>query len=230
MKKERVFNALKEHVIIVAGGTGTRMNNAVPKQFVELLGKPLLMHTIEKFKNSISDITIIVVLAKQLNEDWKTLCEKHNFKIEHQLAEGGETRYHSVKKGLELVPDACIVGIHDAARPLVSKETILKTFETAEKLGNASPAIPLNESIRFIKGKDSTAVDRTHYSIIQTPQCFHSDLIRKAFLKAYKPEFTDDASVLESFGEKINLIEGNRVNIKITTPQDLIIAEALMKG
>jgi 2-C-methyl-D-erythritol 4-phosphate cytidylyltransferase len=220
---------LKKYVIIVAGGTGTRMKNAVPKQFMELQKKPILMHTIEKFKDSIPDINIVVVLAKQLNEDWKKLCMKHNFSIIHQLMDGGETRYHSVKNGLTLVPDACIVGIHDAARPLVSKETILKAFETAEKLGNASPAIPLNESIRFLKGKENCAVDRTQYSIIQTPQCFHSDLIRKAFLKAYKPEFTDDASVLEAFGEKINLIEGNRENIKITTQHDLIIAEALMR-
>jgi 2-C-methyl-D-erythritol 4-phosphate cytidylyltransferase len=220
---------LKKYIIIVAGGNGTRMNNVVPKQFIELLGKPVLMHTIEKFKDSIPESIIIVVLAKELNEEWRSLCEKHNFTIEHQLTDGGETRYHSVKKGLALVPDACVVGIHDAARPLVSKETILSAFETAEKLGNACPAVPLNESIRFIKGKENTAVDRSHYSIIQTPQCFHSDLIRKAFLKAYKPEFTDDASVLESFGEKVNLIEGNRENVKITTPLDLIIAEALMK-
>ena len=206
------------------------MNNVVPKQFMELQGKPILMHTIEKFTSTFPDIFVIVVLANQLNDDWKKLCEKHNFKTVHQLTVGGETRYHSVKNGLELVPDACVVGIHDAARPLVSKETILKAFGTAEKLGNASPAIPLNESIRFLKGKENCAVDRTHYSIIQTPQCFHSDLIRKAFLKAYKPEFTDDASVLEAFGEKINLIEGNCENIKITTPQDLIIAEALMKA
>jgi 2-C-methyl-D-erythritol 4-phosphate cytidylyltransferase len=220
---------MKKYVII-AGGNGTRMNNAVPKQFMDLLGKPVLMHTIEKFKNSIPDSVIIVVLAKALNEEWESLCVKHNFTIDHQLTDGGETRYHSVKSGLALVPDACAVGIHDAARPLVSKQTILKTFEKAEKLGNASPAIPLNESIRFLKGVENCAVDRTLYSIIQTPQCFHSDLIRKAFLKAYKPEFTDDASVLESFGEKINLVEGNRENIKITTPQDLIIAEALMKN
>jgi 2-C-methyl-D-erythritol 4-phosphate cytidylyltransferase len=221
---------LKKYIIIVAGGSGTRMNSDVPKQFMELNGKPVLMHTIEKFKTSIPDVTIIVVLAKQLTEDWRALCIKHNFIIEHQLVDGGETRYHSVKNGLVLVPDACVVGIHDAARPLVNKQTILKAFETAEKLGNASPAIPLNESIRFLKGKENCAVDRTHYSIVQTPQCFHSDLIRKAFLKTYKPEFTDDASVLESFGEKINLVEGNRENIKITTPQDLIIAEALLKN
>ena len=204
------------------------MNNAVPKQFIELKGKPILMHTVEKFTSTFPDINVVVVLAKTLNDDWKKLCEKHNFKIQHQLIDRGETRYHSVKNGLSLVPDACVVGIHDAARPLVSEQTILNAYETAEVRGNASPAIPLNDSIRYLKGKDSVAVDRTHYSIIQTPQCFHSDLIKKAFLKEYKPEFTDDATVLEAFGEKINLIEGNRENIKITTEEDLKVAEALM--
>ena len=219
---------MTKYVIIVAGGTGSRMNNATPKQFIELKGKPVLMHTIEKFTSAFPDIFVIVVLPKSLNDAWGNLCIKHNFTISHQLADGGETRYHSVKNGLALVPDACVVGIHDAARPLVSRQTILNAFETAEVRGNASPSIPLNDSIRFLKVKDNCAVDRKHYSIIQTPQCFHSDLIKKAFLKAYKPEFTDDASVLEAFGEKINLIEGNRENIKITTEQDLIIAEALM--
>ncbi len=219
---------MKKYVIIVAGGTGNRMKSAVPKQFMELKGKPVLMHTIEKFIDTFPDVVVIVVLAATLNEDWKQLCEKHNFKVVHQLAGGGENRYHSVKNGLALVPDACVVGIHDAARPLVSKQTILNAFETAEVRGNASPAVPLNDSIRFLKGKDSCAVDRNLYSIIQTPQCFHSDLIKKAFLKEYKPEFTDDATVLEAFGEKINLIDGNRENIKITTAQDLLIAEVLM--
>lgn len=220
---------MKKYVIIVAGGTGNRMNSAIPKQFIELKGKPILMHTIEKFTSTFPDVSVIVVLAKQLNDEWKSLCTKHNFTIQHQLIDGGETRYHSVKNGLSLVPDACLVGIHDAARPLVSKQTILNAFETAEVRGNASPAIPLNDSIRYLKGKDSCAVDRSHYSIIQTPQCFHSDLIKKAFLKEYKPEFTDDATVLEAFGEKINLIDGNRENIKITTEEDLVIAEAIMK-
>lgn len=218
---------MKKYVIIVAGGSGSRMNNAVPKQFMPLHGKPVLMHTIEKFTSVFPEITIIVVLAKQLMPDWKALCAKHNFTIPHQFADGGETRYHSVKNGLALVPDACVVGIHDAARPLVSKQTILKTFEEAEVRGNAIPVVPQSDSIRFIKGKENCSVDRKSYVIVQTPQCFHSDLIKKAFLKAYKPEFTDDASVLEAFGEKINLTDGNHENIKITEPNDMIIAEAL---
>jgi 2-C-methyl-D-erythritol 4-phosphate cytidylyltransferase len=205
------------------------MNNAVPKQFIELNGKPVLMHTVEKLYSVFPEIKIIIALANELKDDWQKLCDKHNFTITHQIAEGGKTRYHSVKNGLELVPDACVVGIHDAARPLVSKETILRTYETAEQLGNACPAIQVSDSLRVVKGKENTAVDRSSYQIIQTPQCFHSDLLKKAFLKEYKPSFTDDATVLESFGEKINLVEGNRENIKITTSQDLVIAEAFMK-
>jgi 2-C-methyl-D-erythritol 4-phosphate cytidylyltransferase len=221
---------LLKYIIIVAGGTGTRMQSAIPKQFIELKNKPVLMHTIERFNNCYPDINIIVVIAAQLREDWELLCKKYNFNIPHQLADGGETRYHSVKNGLNLVPDPSVVGIHDAARPLVSNQTIINAYETAEEKGNACPAVPISDSLRYIKGKENTAVDRSHYSIIQTPQCFHSDLLKKAFQKQYKAEFTDDATVFESFGEKINLIEGNRENIKITTPQDLIIAEALFES
>lgn len=220
---------MKKYVIIVAGGSGVRMKSAVPKQFIELKGKPVLMRTMERFAESLPDVKLIIVLGKQLHADWKTLCAQHKFTIEHELTDGGETRYHSVKNGLSLVPDACLVGIHDAARPLVSAKTILETYQMAEKWGNATPSIPVTDSLRSVRGKENTAVDRDHYCIVQTPQCFHSDLIKKAFLKSYKPEFTDDASVLEAFGEKINLIEGNRENIKITTPQDLIIAEALFE-
>lgn len=221
---------MDKFIIIVAGGTGTRMNSAVPKQYIELNGKPILMHTIEIFAKTIPEIKIIVVLAKQLNEEWKSLCNKHNFNLIHQLAEGGETRFQSVKNALVLVPEGVCVGIHDAARPFVSSKTIISTFETAEKYGNAIPTIPLSDTIRLVKGKESCAVDRTKYNIIQTPQCFHSNLIKRAFLKTYQPEFTDDATVLEGYGEKINLIEGNRENIKITTPQDVIFAEAMMKN
>lgn len=217
------------YIIIVAGGSGTRMNNVVPKQFLELLGKPVLMHTIEKFTAAIPEISVVVVLSPQYTEEWNTLCEKHNFSSPFQLTDGGETRFHSVKNGLELVPENCIVGVHDAARPLVSIQTIVNAFETAEQKGNASPAIPLTESVRVVENDTNKAVDRTNYFIVQTPQCFRSNLLKKAFLQDYRPEFTDDASVVEAMGEKINLIEGNRENIKITTPMDLILAEALIR-
>ncbi len=220
---------MKKYIIIVAGGSGSRMNSAVPKQFMEICGKPVLMHTIQKFTDAIPEIKIILMLPADYLNKWEALCKDYNFNIHCQVAEGGETRYHSVKNGLALAPDAVIVGIHDAARPLVSKATIVNAFETAEKTGNACPVVPLSDSLRVVKGKENTAVDRSAYYIVQTPQCFHSDLLKKAFLKTYKPEFTDDATVLESFGEKINLIEGNPENIKITTPQDLIFAEALME-
>lgn len=220
---------MQKHIIIVAGGSGTRMNNAVPKQLIELKGKPVLMHTIAKFFKAIPEITIIVVLADQLYEEWKMLCKKHNFTTPHILTDGGETRYHSVKKGLDLVPENCIVGIHDAARPLVTEQLIINLFETAQQKGNACPAIPVTETIREVVDGNNRSVDRTNYFIIQTPQCFQSSLLKKAFLQPYQPTFTDDASVLEAMGEKINLIEGNRENIKITTSQDLITAEALME-
>jgi 2-C-methyl-D-erythritol 4-phosphate cytidylyltransferase len=217
------------YIIIVAGGSGTRMNNTIPKQFIELKGKPIVMHTIEKFKKAIPEINIVLVLSAVYNEEWKTLCNKHSFTITHQLAEGGETRFHSVKNGLALVPENAIVGVHDAARPLVSEQTILNTFAMAEQNGNASPVVAINESIREVKNTTNKAVDRSEYVIVQTPQCFQSTLIKKAFLQTYSSSFTDDASVLEAMGETINLVEGNRENIKITTPQDLHVAEALLE-
>ena len=221
---------MQKYVIIVAGGSGTRMNNAIPKQFIELHGKPILMHSIEIFAKAVYEINIILVLPLPFRKQWETLCKTHNFKTPYQLAEGGETRFHSVKNGLALIPENSVVGIHDAARPLVSKQTIRNAFETAEQKGNASPAIQINESIREVKNNHNKAIDRSTVFIIQTPQCFQSNLIKKAFLQEYRSTFTDDASVLEAMGEKINLIEGNTENIKITTPIDLIIAEAIMQN
>jgi len=203
------------------------MNSNVPKQFMKLQGEPVLMCTIKRFTGAIPDINIVLVLSVAYNELWKELCNNYSFTVPYQLAAGGETRFQSVKNGLQYIPDNCVVGIHDAARPLVSKQTILTAFETAQLKGNASPAIPLNESVRKVEDSSNKAVDRNHYYAMQTPQCFQSALIKKAFLQEYRPEFTDDASVLEATGEKINLVEGNRENIKITTPQDLLIANAL---
>jgi len=220
----------KKYAIIVAGGTGTRANTPVPKQFMKLDGKPVVMHTITKFAEAGTPVEIILVLNKDLIPQWQELCKEHNFNTEVKIVEGGENRFESVKKGLALIEEEGIVAIHDAARPLVSAKTIVTAFKAAEMYGNAVPAIPLSDSIRQIDSTKSIALDRTRYCIIQTPQCFVASILKKAYSTAeYKIHFTDDASVVESSGERIHLVDGNPDNIKITTPRDFIIAEALIK-
>jgi 2-C-methyl-D-erythritol 4-phosphate cytidylyltransferase len=221
---------LLKYVIIVAGGTGTRMNSVIPKQFLEINGLPILMHTIRKFAECIEHIKIIVVLPEIHIGLWKALCEEHQFKIPHQVVTGGETRFYSVKNGLATIhlgstlqKDA-LVAVHDAVRPLVSKSTIINTFEMAEKKGNAIPAIRINESIREVSGQQSKAVDRDNFFVIQTPQCFLYSQLTKAYQQDYVSSFTDDATVVETNGELIHLVEGNPENIKITTPKDLNVA------
>ena len=221
---------MNSYVIVVAGGSGERMKSDIPKQFIEIAGKPVLMHTIEKFRLYDNSIEIIVVLPENLMGYWNGLREKYSFSIPHKTAGGGATRFHSVRNGLELITGAGLVAVHDGVRPLVSIDTIGRCFETAAGLGNAIPVISPSDSLRMISGKGNKPLDRTGIKLVQTPQVFHTDLIKKAFLQDYRPEFTDDAMVLERTGECINLVEGNRENIKITTPEDLIIAESLMEA
>ena len=221
---------MKKYVIIVGGGSGTRMNAPIPKQFMLLDGKPVLIHSISKFEHADPGISIIVVLRKDQMEFWKQLCHENNFLIPHQLAEGGDTRFESVKNGLALINEDCIVGIHDAARPLVNSKTIQTAFKAAEMYGNAVPAIPVQDSIRQIDSGRSIAVDRAKYCTIQTPQCFQWKTLKNAYLQEYRYTFTDDASVVEAFGEVIHLIDGDTDNIKITTPRDMLIADALLKS
>lgn len=220
----------KKYAIIVAGGNGTRANTPIPKQFMKLDGKPVIMHTISRFADAGLNIEIILVLNKEQISFWQELCKEHNFNTEVKIAEGGDNRFESVKNGLALVTEDSIVAIHDAVRPLVSAKTIATSYKAAEMYGNAVPAIPLTDSIRQIDSSKSVAVDRTRYCVIQTPQCFQSSVLKKAYSTAeYKIHFTDDASVVEASGEKIHLVDGNPDNIKITTPRDFILAEALMK-
>ena len=220
----------KKYAIIVAGGNGTRANTPIPKQFMKLDGKPVIMHTITKFAEAGINIEIILVLNKEQISYWQELCKENNFNIEVKVTEGGENRFESVKNGLLLVEEEGIVAVHDAVRPLVSAKTIITAFKAAEMYGNAVPAIPLSDSIRQIDSSKSIAVDRTRYCVIQTPQCFQSGILKKAYSTAeYKIHFTDDASVVESIGEKIHLVDGNPDNIKITTPRDFVLAEALLK-
>jgi len=185
------------------------------------------MHSVETFQLAYSGITTVVVLPAIFWEEWKTLCKEYKFDIHHTLAIGGETRFHSVKNGLELITNDGIVAIHDAARPLVSEKLIISSMEYAEEHGNAVPAIIFNESMRIAEGSISQVVNRNKYRIIQTPQCFRLAQLKSSYRQEYKSEFTDDATVLESTGVQINLIEGENTNLKITIPEDLIMAEAL---
>jgi 2-C-methyl-D-erythritol 4-phosphate cytidylyltransferase len=216
------------YVVIVAGGSGKRMGAEIPKQFLELAGRPVLMHTIERFKSFNESVEIITVLPEDQLRHWIELKEKYSFTVPETLVKGGSHRFYSVRNGIQFVSLPGLVAIHDGVRPFVSIETIKRCFETAEKLGNAIPSISITESLRMISDKESHAVNRLLVRQIQTPQVFSAELLKKAYLQNYKPEFTDDATVLESIGEKINLVEGNRENIKITNPEDLIISKALL--
>jgi 2-C-methyl-D-erythritol 4-phosphate cytidylyltransferase len=221
---------MKLYALIVAGGSGKRMGAEIPKQFLELAGRPVLMHTIERFKSFNNTIEIITVLPENQLRFWIDLQKKHSFTVPHTLVKGGSNRFFSVRNGLKFVNIPSLVAIHDGVRPFVSIDTIKRCFDTAEKLGNAIPTISPTESLRIMTGQGSLPVNRLNVKQIQTPQVFNAGLIKNAYLQEYSPEFTDDATVLERTGEKINLIEGNRENIKITNPEDLIISVALLQS
>lgn len=216
------------YAIIVAGGKGLRMGGDVPKQFVPIGGKPVLMHTIDAFRNAIDGIQIILVLPVEQQNYWQKLCNDYKFTSPTLIANGGETRYHSVKNGLALVPalDGLIVGIHDGVRPFVSTETIQHCYSAASKGKAVVPVVPVVETLReILPDGNSITQPRDAYRLVQTPQTFPATLLHKAYQQPYSEAFTDDASVVEALGEKITLIEGNRENIKLTTPSDLRFAE-----
>jgi len=219
---------MKLYVVIVAGGSGKRMGAEIPKQFLELAGRPVLMHTIERFKSFNDAIEIITVLPENQLRHWLELQNKYSFTVPQTLVKGGSHRFFSVRNGLKFVNSPGLVAIHDGVRPFVSNDTIKRCFETAEKMGNAIPVISPTESLRLISEKGSISINRLHVKQIQTPQVFSSELIKKAYLQEYLLEFTDDSIVLERMGEKINLVDGNRENIKITNPEDLLISKALL--
>jgi 2-C-methyl-D-erythritol 4-phosphate cytidylyltransferase len=218
------------YLIVVAGGVGSRMSENLPKQFIKINGKEIIYHTLKKFLRYDSNLKIIIAVHK----DYKNLLEQilsaggiHGALV----CNGGETRFHSVKNALQHVTDeSAVVGIHDAARPLVSRETIKQCYETALLKGNSIPAVSISETIRQVNDTENKQASRDQFKIIQTPQCFVVSKIKRAFEQAYSPAFTDDASVLEAAGEKINLVQGNVENIKITHPKDLIIAKALLEN
>lgn len=216
------------YAVIVAGGSGKRMGAEIPKQFIELAGRPVLMHTIERFKSFNEAVEIITVLPENQLRHWIDLQKQYSFTVPQTIVKGGSARFFSVRNGLMFVNVPGLVAIHDGVRPFVSIDTIRRCFETAEKLGNAVPSISPTESLRIVNEEGNQPLNRLHVKRIQTPQVFSAELIKKAYLQEYKPEFTDDATVLEKMGEKINLIEGNRENIKITNPEDLLISNALL--
>lgn len=221
---------MKKYVIIVAGGTGERMNSEIPKQFLLLNELPVLMRTILAFYNHDSNIDIILVLPEDHILYWKNICPQYNFTVKHRIVHGGQTRFHSVKNGLELVSHKqSLVAVHDGVRPLVSQATIQTCFDTAAIFGNAVPVVEIFESLRVLENNLNKSIDRTNLRIIQTPQVFKADQILGAYLQEFLLDFTDDASVIESTGKSIHLVSGNRENIKITTAQDLIIASALIE-
>jgi 2-C-methyl-D-erythritol 4-phosphate cytidylyltransferase len=221
---------MTNYALIVAGGSGSRMNADVPKQFLLLNDKPVLMHTIERFHEYDNTMEIIVVLPEAQFPLWENLCHEYKFSIRHQLVAGGSVRFESVKNGLSKIQGDGIVAIHDGVRPLVSFETIGRCFEIARLKGNAIPVMPVIESLRMINGENSKAVDRSSFVTIQTPQVFSISDIKSAYNQPFNEVFTDDASVLEAAGLAINLVEGNIENIKITHPADLIFAGMLIKN
>lgn len=220
---------MQRSVIIVAGGTGTRMGSQIPKQFLELKGKPVLMRTIEKFSNFDSQMEIILVLPVNQVPQWDKLCIHHKFFVKHQIAFGGETRYHSVRSGITEVIPGSLIAIHDGVRPLVTPGTIRRCFETAEMEGNAIPSMTSSESVRYVKNSMNHYVARKDIKLIQTPQVFQWNQVQNAYDQEYREKFTDDSSVVEAMGYPLNLVAGNPENIKITTPLDMKIAETLLE-
>ena len=223
-----------DYIIIVAGGKGLRMGTDIPKQFLPIGGKPVLMRTLERFREYSADLQIILVLPQAQQDYWQQLCKEYDFKVEYQLTDGGETRFHSVQHGLALIPDDAegVVGVHDGVRPFPSVEVIRNCYETAREKKAVIPVIPIVETVRHLIGESnvqrSITVPRGDYRLVQTPQTFDIQLLKAANRQPYNDGFTDDASVVEAFGIDVTLVEGNRENIKITTPYDLKIAEVLI--
>ena len=220
-----------DYVIIVAGGKGLRMGSDIPKQFLPIGGKPVLMRTLERFREYSESLQIILVLPEAQQDYWRQLCEQYHFEVKYLLANGGQTRFHSVQNGLALIPDDAegVVGVHDGVRPFPSIEVIHNCYETAREKKAVIPVIPVVETVRHLEGEGSVTVPRGDYRLVQTPQTFDIQLLQAANRQPYNDGFTDDASVVESYGHQITLVEGNRENIKITTPYDIIVAEALCK-
>ena len=220
----------KRGVIIVAGGSGRRMGGALPKQFMMLDNEPILARSINRMHEALPAAEIVVVLPEEHVELWKNIAARFDG-ARHKIALGGKERFHSVKNGLEALSDeVCIVGIHDAVRPLASKKLVIKLFLEAENNIAVIPVVAPIDSYRIVEGDDSRIIDRSALRMVQTPQVFQAEALRKAYEQPFSTTFTDDASVMEAAGHKVTLVEGERENIKITTPSDMLIAEAIINA
>lgn len=221
------------YVIIVAGGKGLRMGADLPKQFLPVGGRPVLMRTLERFHDYDPSMAIILVLPRDHQSFWRSLCQQHHFTLPHLIADGGDTRFASSRSGLDAIPaDADgLVAIHDGVRPFVSVATIDRCFTEARRSGACLPVLPVTDTLRLVHADGTgTNVDRSHYRAVQTPQVFSIQLAKRAFCQPYDAAFTDDASVVERLGVKVTMVEGNRENIKLTTPFDLKVAEAIINN
>ena len=220
---------MMDYVVIVAGGKGLRMGGEVPKQFLPVGGLPVLMRTMLRFREYSPDLQIILVLPKAQQDYWQSLCRQYQFNVPYLLADGGQTRFHSVQNGLALIPDDAqgVVGVHDGVRPFVSVDVIRRCFETAREKKAVIPVIPVVETLRHVT---EGTKPRDEYRLVQTPQVFDIQLLKAANRQPYRDAFTDDASVVEAYGVTVTLVEGNRENIKITTPGDLNMAEAVISN
>ena len=245
---------MTDYAIILAGGKGLRMGSDIPKQFLPIGGMPVLMHTIRRFRAYSDELNIILVLPKEQHDYWAELCRQYQFEERYAMTTGGPTRFHSIQNGLKLIPDDAegVVAVHDGVRPFPSLEVIGRCFEAARTSGAAIPVVPVVETLRQIlpthdpaapipatmpsqgsvsrcvTAPPSVTVPRDDYRLVQTPQAFDIQLHKQAYRQPYNDSFTDDASVVEHFGHAITLVEGNRENIKITTPFDLVVASALL--
>lgn len=221
---------MKNCCIIVAGGSGSRMKSEIPKQFLNIGGIPVLMHTIQNFYDFDKSLQLIMVLPADEILNWNELCRQHHFDIQHEVIAGGDTRFQSVKNGLSLATECELIAVHDGVRPLVSHETLARCFSCASEKGTAIPVLPANESVRKGSMSESVPVDRSQYFMVQTPQVFKASILQNSYNQTFIPEFTDDASVVEHEGISVQLVMGNRENIKITFPEDLKIAEYFLSS
>ena len=220
---------MKRYAVIVAGGRGERMGADRPKQFLEIEGKPILRHTIERFLAFDPFIEVIVVLPSAQKDWWRDYCRQNGFLKRYTIVSGGITRFHSVQNALRFVGDEGVVAVHDGVRPLVRRDLLERIFKAAESYPAVVPAVPVVESVRRVEEEKSAPVSRDGLMLVQTPQVFEAGLLKRAYDRPFSPSYTDDASVVEASGGSVHLVAGDRINLKITTPEDLQLAAGLFR-